>query len=321
MIIFQSRPCGVALTRKLHRSFLLRHESANYKHVQHRRLLPSSEPPRRVNDLEEQVGRRSYTSCRLAEISNTNCDLFRQDHDMLQISPNWQRLNSGITKRSTLRQSERKNLNRWSSLVQFSQYSYKISSGRNKVSSSDASCFLSEKKAETRANVDILQSMDASALLDPLSFCKGSTKSSRSMKHGSRNGNDAARRLLRGRKDLLIAARKLNNAPILLRGHGVPPALFQHCVDMADALLRNYGPDVVECSFNNHRTKNMAISKEPRYVRVRRRNAKYSCMPPPSVVETSRSCGKDCDEYDIKDEIDWDHNLTLYLTVMVCSKN
>jgi hypothetical protein len=137
---------------------------------------------------------------------------------------------------------------------------------------------------------------------------------------GSRNisGTDAALRLLRGKRDFLGAARKLNNAPVLLDGHGVPPALFQHCVDMADALLRYHGPDIVECSFRNYYGNNKTSGKTPLHVRVRRRDATNLCLPPPSVIDTNRmACGGKRDGNN--DKIDWDHNLTLYLTVMVSS--
>jgi hypothetical protein len=119
-----------------------------------------------------------------------------------------------------------------------------------------------------------------------------------------------------------LAARKLNDDPVVLDGHGVPPALFQHCIDMADALLRHYGPDIVECSFRNHNRSNETSAKAPLQVKVRRRDATNSCLPAPSVVHTSGSdnennCGKSLEN---NDEIDWDHNLNLYLTVMVSSQ-
>lgn len=73
-----------------------------------------------------------------------------------------------------------------------------------------------------------LTSLDASALLDPLTFCKASAKSHQT--HGvsrSISGTDAARRLLRGKKEFLTNARGLR-VPVLLTGHGVPDQLFQH---------------------------------------------------------------------------------------------
>jgi len=110
----------------------------------------------------------------------------------------------------------------------------------------------------------------------------------------------------------------LNDDPVVLDGHGVPPALFQHCIDMADALLRHYGPDIVECSFRNHNRSNETSAKAPLQVKVRRRDATNSCLPAPSAVHTSGSdsennFGKSLEH---NNQIDWDHNLNLYLTVM-----
>lgn len=159
--------------------------------------------------------------------------------------------------------------------------------------------------------------MNASALLDPLNFCKASAKLPPYTHGASRsiNGTDAAQRLLRGKRDLLLAAKNLKNVPVLLDGHGVPPALFQHCIDMAGALLRQYGPDVVKCSFHNHGSKK-TISKTPPHVRVRHRDATNSSLPLSSVI-SKRFCGKTSGKHEGDNaEIDWDHNLTLYLTVM-----
>jgi hypothetical protein len=123
----------------------------------------------------------------------------------------------------------------------------------------------------------VLPAMNAAALLDPLAYCKTSAKAAHS--HGVNrgiSGTDAARRLLRGKKDFIGAARssllKSNTTPrpALLTGHGIPPKLFQHCIDMADALLLQYGggqeEDVVECTFHNY----YQGSKLPQVLRLRR---------------------------------------------------
>jgi hypothetical protein len=143
----------------------------------------------------------------------------------------------------------------------------------------------------------ILPVMNASALLDPLSYCKASANAAQT--HGvsrSISGTDAARRLLRGKKDFLVSARGLKT-PALLEGHGVPLQLFQHCIDMADAFLRQYGEDVVECTFHNY----YPASKLPQVIRSRSQSGTNRCTPwpPPETVA-----------------VDWNHHLTLYLTVM-----
>ena len=132
---------------------------------------------------------------------------------------------------------------------------------------------IQEKKTNSSrsSNRYVLQSMNASALLDPLKYCKTSSRlsSNRSGVSRSISGTDAARRLLRGKKDFILAARSLKTQPALLEGHGVPPKLFQHCIDMADALLLQYSPDAVECTFHNYNTV-LGQSKLPRILRIRR---------------------------------------------------
>jgi hypothetical protein len=136
----------------------------------------------------------------------------------------------------------------------------------------------------------VLRSISASAMLDPFSFCKSSGKNI--------NGADAARRLLRGKKDFLVAARSLRS-PVLLQGHGVPQKLLQHCVDMADALLYHYGDDIVACTFHNYHQDSETLP--PQVVRTRSGDSKNRCSPWPPPEPLLH---------------DWDYHLTLYLTVM-----
>lgn len=116
----------------------------------------------------------------------------------------------------------------------------------------------------------VLPVMNASALLDPLKYCKKSSRLSfnRNGVNRSISGTDAARRLLRGKKDFILAARSLKSQPTLLEGHGVPPQLFQHCIDMADALLLQYSPAVVECTFHNYNNVQRQ-NKLPHVLRIR----------------------------------------------------
>lgn len=324
MIPLTSHSCRVALnttvtlTKKAPWSFMWYNKSTKNKYVNQLCFSSSSEPPpldQEKYKLKQGEG-RNYKSSTITEIQSNGlnaCDSLRHDQKSVQRSKNLGRLEFGKTRRSKHRHWQRKNNERSASLLQFSQYSYRI------VSTSDSSCSFSQNETDNRANSSIMQSMNASALLDPLNFCKG-TKLPPYVHCGSRSisGTDAAQRLLRGKRDFLGAARKLNNDPVLLDGHGVPPALFQHCVDMADALLRHYGPDIMECSFHNYYSNNKTSGKTPLRVRVRRRDATNLCLPPPSVIDNSRmACGGKGGGNN--DKIDWDHNLTLYLTVMVSS--
>ena len=149
--------------------------------------------------------------------------------------------------------------------------------------------------------------LNASALLDPLAYCKSSAKTAHT--HGvnrSISGTDAARRLLRGKKELLIAARSLRT-PAMIEGHGVPKQLFQHCIDMADAFLLQYGEDVVECTFHNY----YPASKLPQVIRSRSQGGVNRCTPwpppSPSLDNASMRSSK---------AIDWNYHWILYLTVL-----
>eukprot|EP00536_Pseudo-nitzschia_multiseries_P014725 jgi/Psemu1/39956/gm1.39956_g len=242
----------------------------------------------------------------------------------------------------------RRKQDRFPSLVQSSQYAYAVRSinAASSASPSDPNSNPNSRSARGNTNpttaaannnnntsnadanaVRTLRSVNAAALLDPLAYCKGSTKLSAHAKVGGKSisGTDAARRLLKGKREVLEAARELGTAPVLLEGHGVPPALFQHCVDLGAALLEHYGPETVECSFHNyeqeqehdaqtqthththsHPTTNRPNTdrtrKTPLHVRVRRRDGTNACLPPPLASEI--------------DPTDWDYNLALYLTVM-----
>lgn len=190
--------------------------------------------------------------------------------------------------------TQRRKASFWHSLIQPTQYLYRTRtppSKNGKVA----------KPGSHPPSISVLPSLNASAMLDPLKYCRTSAKTSHS--HGvsrSINGTDAARRLLKGKKEFIDAGRSLRRQPFLLEGHGVPPQLFQHCVDMADALLLQYSPDVVECTFHNYNYP-PGSNKLPSILRIRSREAtnQITHWPPnPSLVD------------------DWDYHLELYLTVM-----
>ena len=142
-------------------------------------------------------------------------------------------------------------------------------------------------------------SLDASALLDPLAYCKTSAKVAHT--HGvsqSISGTDAARRLLRGKREFISVARSIRS-PALLTGHGVPPELLQHCIDMADALMQFYGPNTVEISFHNYNHENSNETKLPHILRIRGQDG------------TNR-----CSNWPMPTTVDWDYHMSLYVTVM-----
>lgn len=316
MIPLTSRPCRIAfstttaLTKKPLRSFLWYNETAKNAHVDQLFFSSSSEPP--------TFGEEKY--------SERQREARRYGGSTTEVPSALQYAQDSIPERAERRQKRRQRKSNDSpSLIQFSPYSYRIHDEREiGIASGSGSTSQQMNRENTGTTATVMKSMNASALLDPLNYCKRSANLTPHVKSGGRSisGTDAARRLLRGKKDLLAAARKLNNAPVLLDGHGVPLALFQHCVDMADALLYHYGPDVVECSFHNYynnKSNNTAsTNKTPLHVRVRRQDATNSCLPPPSFDNMSRisSGNGKRDIAESNEDIDWDHNLTLYLTVM-----
>ena len=201
------------------------------------------------------------------------------------------------------------------------------------VSLSQSSDYNTSESATT-TTAPILNSIDASALLDPRKYCRSSSKST--LTHNvsrSIDGTAAARRVLRGKKDFFVAARKLinNPSPVLLTGHTVPDQLLQHCIDMGDEILKFYGPDACECSFYNYHNdiddqnnyyyqqqqqqqrggSNNSQGRKPvslpLHVKVRQRGGNNKCLQPPSVYNSQIYTNND---------IDWDHHLELYLTVM-----
>lgn len=288
MIPVASGFCRVAFTRTPNRRFLRCNPGSESKYSSQLFFSSSSDPPN--SDKEQcsvkQRERRRYdrtTSLRMMEQEKSKRPL------------------QGA-------KNERKE-----SIVHFSQYSYRIRPGNEIPSFFDSSDPPPQSTTERRHEKMLMQCMDASALLDPLKFCKRSAKLSPYVHSGSRSisGADAAKRLLRGKQDLLLAASQLDRKPVMLDGHGVPLALFQHCVDMAGALLDFYGPDSVECSFHNNYESHNLRRTAPHHVRVRRRDASNVFLPPPSVEgENSADAAN----------VDWDYNFTLYLTVMVSSK-
>jgi hypothetical protein len=78
--------------------------------------------------------------------------------------------------------------------------------------------------------------LNASALLDKREYCLKSAKAST-----TKSGTDAARRLLRGQRDLVQVLRQQSSLQtFILQGHGIPTALLQDNLCMAFNLLTNY---------------------------------------------------------------------------------
>ena len=200
-----------------------------------------------------------------------------------------------------------------------------------------------------------LPNLNASSLLDPAKYCRYSANPSQAgsaaMTHGvsrSISGTDAARRLLRGKKEFVDTVRsqlvldqpvsskqrqsssshagnkhkqRKSHAAILV-DHGIPPQLLQHCIDMTDALLNHYG-NASECSFHNYYQQRASFQYNkhtpstgstaprvplPQVLRVRSRNSTNRC----TVWPPSSSL----EDGNNESAAEWNHNMSLYLTVM-----
>ena len=95
-----------------------------------------------------------------------------------------------------------------------------------------------------------LPTLNAAAILDPRGYCQNSASAAT-----SKSGTDAAKRLLRGKDELInVMKQELNKnrrpSSYLLKGHGIPEQLLQNHLNLADTLLRTHR-NARLLSFNN----------------------------------------------------------------------
>ena len=122
---------------------------------------------------------------------------------------------------------------------------------------------LSQAKAEpthTRRRRRMLPTVNASALLDAPTYCRNSaftatTKNSMDSEKTMNSRTEAAKRLLRGKKDLLNMLRgdiilQESPRPFCLAGHGVPKQLLQEHINMGDSILHHFN-EPAEVSLRN----------------------------------------------------------------------
>jgi hypothetical protein len=303
MMLAVSRPIRASLIKCHHRS---RH--------QYRCFVSSKSPP---------SSPRGNTSN--AEKSETKKSFTKQQQQTTTVTTPVQRFKTPKRKVWNNRNIQQNKYQQISSVIQPTQYYCKPRQTNDPIEGSQGD-YTSQTVTTT---APILNSIDASALLDPRKYCRSSSRSTHTHNVSrSIDGTAAARRILRGKKDFFVAARKLinNPSPVLLTGHAVPDQLLQHCVDMGDELLKFYGPDACECSFYNYHndidqnTSNKYRQQQrgnnsggrkpislPLHVKVRQRGGNNKCLQPPSVYNSQIYTNND---------IDWDHHLELYLTVM-----
>jgi hypothetical protein len=241
----------------------------------------------------------------------------------------------------------------------------------------------------TNRRVVALPAVNASAFLDPMKYSKKSCTPAAgpaAISHGvskSISGADAMRRLLRGKKEFVQTVRNQLLLPehhqnpqkqppklgggssvtkshkaysnlgtakaALLTGHGVPPELLQHFIDMGDALLNDYD-DAAEFSFHNYAHKRSTTPtgmksewhappppspiQLPEVVRIRNADATNRCTkwPPASAAQDNNDIDNNLnDEQEVvvvpsssssiskensSSVDDWNHHLSLYLVSM-----
>jgi hypothetical protein len=166
-----------------------------------------------------------------------------------------------------------------------------------------------------------LSTMNASALLNTKEYCLKSAAAATSS-----SGTEAARRLLRGKKDLVRILRQKvvypthrsyqrePPVPHTLQGHGVPTQLLQNHLDLAGQLLESEltGGNAAEVSFQNC-TGALSLDR----MRVRSPDGHSSLRAWPIVVPPTAqdSDGDDSSNHDATME-SWDQDMALYLSAM-----
>lgn len=157
--------------------------------------------------------------------------------------------------------------------------------------------------------------VNAAALLDATAYCKKSAFPGGVV---TKSGTEAAKRLLRGKKDLVDMLRghiilQQNQRPFCLAGHGVPKQLLQDHINFADSMLQRCN-EPAECSFRNLEEDN--FDSFPDCIKIRGHDGKSRIfawpMPPPTTREKIEE--RKVEEVDVA--YTWEDRLALYLAVM-----
>lgn len=119
--------------------------------------------------------------------------------------------------------------------------------GREIKNSNKSHLYIPTNHRGTLKATHSLPKLNASSLLDSKNYCVKSASAST-----TRSGAEAARRLLRGKRDLVSVVRNnlwgsppLPFSALVLQHHGLPPELLQDHVNWADALLTKHSANAI----------------------------------------------------------------------------
>jgi hypothetical protein len=173
-----------------------------------------------------------------------------------------------------------------------------------------------KKSVQGRRQRRKLPIVNASALLDTATYCKTSAKPSGVV---TKSGTEAAKRLLRGKKDLVDMLRGQvvfqQNFSVCLAGHRVPQQLLQDHINFADSILQRCD-EPAECSFS-YMKHSGGSDPYPDCMRICFYDGKsrlWAWPPPPFTQRELMEDGKSV--HDENANYTWEERLALYLAVM-----
>jgi len=185
-------------------------------------------------------------------------------------------------------------------------------------------------KQRQRRRRRTLPTVNAAALLDAQAYCKRSAFTTGKV---TKSGTEAAKRLLRGKKDLVDMLRgnivlQQSSRPFCLAGHGVPKQLLQDHLNLADLMLREFN-EPAELSFAQQDDGSSCIVP-PALIKVREHDGQARVCPWPqeSASDTTPElCLPQGEEeaektaraiYDsiVSQQESWSDRIALYLAVM-----
>jgi len=164
----------------------------------------------------------------------------------------------------------------------------------------------------------MLPIVNAAALLDTTNYCKRSAFPGGVV---SRSGTEAAKRLLRGKKDLIDMLRghiilQQSQRPFCLAGHGVPKQLLQDHINMGDSILSHFN-EPAEISLSNMDEYSDPLSPDCMRIRDQDGQSRMWAWPPQPQFQAPKEGDDEEAQHRLEDiSQKWSHSFTLYLSVM-----